>query len=78
METQTFNLFARPSFLEGMARDLDLFGTLQGYNVSPSGEIADARALHGDWLQIGQDILVALRDYDKHNLKESTRRGAQT
>ena len=40
-ETYTFYLFARPSFLEGMASSLDLFGTLRAYNVSPTGEIAE-------------------------------------
>ena len=41
-------LFAEPSFAEGMARVLDLFGTLNEYNASPTPQHADARALGAD------------------------------
>lgn len=46
-------LFATPSFASGAARSLDLGGTFDSYNVSPSGEIANARGLWSDWLAIG-------------------------
>jgi len=53
-------LFARPSGLAGWARLLDLFGTLDDYNTSPSRPAADARALYADWVVTGEDIRVAM------------------
>ena len=56
-------LFARPSFCEGVARAIDLGGTLDEYNVSPSGEIADAIAFSADWRQVAEDMwAVILRE----------------
>ena len=49
-------LFARPSFIEGAARAIDLGGTLNEYNVSMSGEMADALAMNSDWRQVAEDI----------------------
>jgi hypothetical protein len=34
-------LFARPTFVGGIARILDFWGTLKVYNISPSAELAD-------------------------------------
>jgi hypothetical protein len=53
-------LFARPSFLEGIARVLDIGGTLQEYNRSLTSEQADAVALGADVAAIGQDMYVAM------------------
>jgi hypothetical protein len=53
-------LFARPSFLEGMARVVDLGGTLQMYNSSLTGYDADAIALQMDAEAIGSDLRFAL------------------
>ncbi len=47
-------LFATPSFASGAARSLDLGGTFDFYNVSPSEEIANTRGLWADWLAIGR------------------------
>ena len=41
-------LFARPSFVEGFARLLDLGGTLNEYNSSIDGPHADELALRAD------------------------------
>ena len=49
-------LFARPSFLSGAARALDLFGLLDSYNESKNGKEADAKALYSDWAMVGQDV----------------------
>jgi hypothetical protein len=54
-------LYARPTFLEGLARILDLGGTLEEYNVSSSPSDADTRALQADWLAIGDDLKQAVR-----------------
>lgn len=55
-------LFAQPSFLEGMARVLDLGNTLNVYNDSPTEKIADARAIFSDWSMVGQDIEQAISE----------------
>jgi hypothetical protein len=51
-------LFAQPSFLVGVARVLDLGGTLSAhsYNESRSPSEADARAIESDWAVVGQDM----------------------
>lgn len=60
-------LFARPSFLEGVARALDLGGTLQEYNSARSPEVADALALEADWRVVGADLLRAMRELSEEN-----------
>lgn len=59
-------LFARPSFISGVARLFDLAGTLNTYNISPSGEIADARAFYEDWKVVGDDMRASLEEYRKN------------
>lgn len=56
MNDYTMILYARPSFLEGMARVLDFGGTLNEYNSSLSEEQADCLALNADWMAVGQDL----------------------
>lgn len=58
-ELSTF-LFARPSFIEGMARVIDLGGTLQEYNVSASPEQADEIAQNMDVRAVNADFRAAL------------------
>jgi hypothetical protein len=48
--SQTDFLFAKPSFLSGMARTLDMHGDFCQYNISDSSEEADVKALICDWL----------------------------
>ena len=52
---------ARPSFIEGFARVLDLGGTLTEYNQSLNGEQADSIALTMDWCAIGEDFREAMK-----------------
>ncbi len=54
-------LFARPSFLEGIARLFDFGNTLQEYNCTLTGEQADRLAMKADWYAVGSDIRVVLR-----------------
>jgi hypothetical protein len=37
-------LFARPSILEGIGRNVDLFGLMNNYNFSENGYEADRKA----------------------------------
>ena len=57
-------LFARPSFLEGIARTLDMHATLQDYNRSVSTEQADAWALFKDFEAVGKDIRRAMESLE--------------
>jgi len=55
-------LYARPSALEGIGRNIDFFGSLNAYNFSPSGEIADKVALASDFFSIYQDFYKAFAE----------------
>jgi hypothetical protein len=52
-------LYARPSVLEGIGRNIDLFGVLNTYNTSRSGEEADSIAIASDWFAIYNDLYSA-------------------
>ena len=58
-------LFARPSFLEGVGRVLDIGSTLQEYNKNVTPEEADTLALFKDFQATGNDIRSAMREFDK-------------
>ena len=65
MGISTDYLVARPSFFEGVARLADFGGTLNEYNYSPDGEVADAIAIWMDWAITGQDIREAMDAYTR-------------
>lgn len=53
-------LYARPSFIEGVARVIDLGDTLTEYNNSITPEQADWLALRSDWTVVGEDLRRAM------------------
>lgn len=55
-------LFARPSVLEGIGRAFDFFGSLNYYNLSPTGKSADAAAAAADWFTVYNDFYTAYKD----------------
>ena len=55
-------LFAIPSFLGGIARVLDLGGTLNVINESVTPEEADAKALRSDFMAVGRDLQTVIGD----------------
>ncbi len=61
-------LFARPSFLTGIARILDPLGTLNEYNTSQEDQLADYRALRSDWSAVGDDLKTAVQQYEDKGL----------
>ena len=61
----TDDLFARPSFLSGAARALDLAGTFDTYNQCETAEEADFLALQSDWATVGLDIQRAIDEFAK-------------
>lgn len=54
-------LFARPSFLSGAARVMDLGGTFDAYNSSKD---PDRLAMECDWGVVGDDIKEAIHLYE--------------
>ena len=61
----TFRLFARPSFVEGMGRLVDVTGQLNTYSYSRTDHEADAVAMRKDWESVGKDLRNAISEYDK-------------
>jgi hypothetical protein len=57
MGSYTDLLYARPSFVEGMARIMDFGNTLNEYNRSPD---PDAIALKADWNAVAEDLYKAI------------------
>ena len=70
MAEPNFVLYARPSFFEGLARLLDVGGTLNEYNTSKSPEEADYRAIFADWQAVGLDIDMAIKLLEKEDLEK--------
>ena len=60
-----YDLFAEPSFVEGMARVIDIGNTLQEYNTSKTDHEADSKALKNDWKMIGGDVKKAMNMYEQ-------------
>ncbi len=58
------SLFARPSFMSGLARLFDFWGTFNDYNRSSDTHTADTRAIGSDWRAVGNDIRAAMRHYE--------------
>lgn len=54
-------LFIQPSFLNGVARTIDLFGHFTEYNISGEGTEADIRALAKDGQALREDMSEAMR-----------------
>lgn len=57
-------LYARPSFMEGLARIFDFGNTLSEYNQSLTPKQADFLALRSDWLAIAGDLRNAVQEAD--------------
>ena len=54
----------RPSFLTGFASIFDFAGNLHRYEYD-SGPDADARALASDWQAIGDDLWIAMGQFEE-------------
>ena len=67
MTSEGYRLYARPSFLEGVARVFDRGGVLNRYNRSRSEAEADYKAIASDWYTVGKDLREAISDGKKKN-----------
>jgi hypothetical protein len=68
-------LFARPSWLSGMARVFDIWGFFDFYNSSTTPKVADIRATLSDWYIVGQDLAGAIDEFDSEQDESHTRQG---
>lgn len=64
-------LYAQPSFVEGMARNMDILNTLREYNESPTEMEADIAALKNDWRTVGDDIRSSISTYEQKSPKSA-------
>jgi hypothetical protein len=67
----TFKFYARPSFLEGMARLVDITGELNKHGYFHLGDEADFLATYSDWENVGLDMLSAIEKFDEKLRGES-------
>ncbi len=68
--SETFNLFKnRPSFIRGVSGIFRIEDVSENYNALDTPQEADAKALSGDWKQVGKDISAALAQYEKEQVK---------
>lgn len=70
MTHRPYRLYARPSFWEGIARLLDIGGTLNEYNYSSCERVADFRALQSDWEIVGEDLWGALEQFRQEHRRQ--------
>jgi len=61
----TTQLFAKPNFLKGTARIVDLGRTINVYNSSESGAEADRIAIESDWNAVGEDLNKTFKIYEQ-------------
>jgi hypothetical protein len=74
----THLLYARPSFLEGMARIVDFGNTLNEFNDCPTPEEADWRAIESDWRAVGADMEWTIRTYERASRKPGNAQKSST
>jgi hypothetical protein len=64
--TQSLWLRTQPfSFLDGATAVFDWTPTTDRYNVSPTPQSADARAMASDFYAVGDDMRAALSEYGR-------------
>jgi hypothetical protein len=63
----SFRLFARPTFIEGVARVFDFANALQRYRSDKTEHEADTNALSSDWRAVGDDIGYAIMRYERQD-----------
>ena len=77
---------ARPSFVEGMARIMDINGSLNSYTAAdfeqlyqdlrarhlamPTGPEADAQAIYDCWLEVGNCLWDAMGQFEEQEAEQ--------
>lgn len=62
-KNKRFSLFVTPTFLSGLIRVFDIASTINVYNDLQSPEEADFRALQSDWIVVGDDMKISIKDF---------------
>lgn len=65
--SESSTLYAKPSFITGIASILDFGATLSQYNYSESPEEADYKALRKDFEMVALDLKTALKNWEIEN-----------
>ncbi len=63
IQSKAFRTLPLPSFVEGMARVLDLGGTLRNQNDLNVSREVDSAAVLSDWMVTGDDLRGAITVY---------------
>lgn len=64
-------LYAKPSFLGGLARLFDFSGFMNTYNDSPNEEMADYLAMKSDWEAVGSDMWKAIQQFESEYVEKA-------
>lgn len=56
------NILRTPSFLKGMARAVDLFGSLDEYKYTDD---PDSELLYRDWMIVGKELEEQVEKYER-------------
>ena len=67
---RTDYLFARPSFLRGVASLFDFAGALRQYNFMPDPRLSDEMAIRSDWQAVGDDLRQAMGQFEHEASRE--------
>ena len=62
-------LFSSPSFLNGIARTIDIFGSLTEYNISETPDEADTQAIMNDGRAIQKDLSQAFQIFEEEKIE---------
>ena len=74
MTESSYFLFAKPSFLGGVATLMDFGNTLLVYNESVTPEQADYFAVKSDWVAVGNDLRRAIKKLEADREMSAHRR----
>jgi hypothetical protein len=70
-------LFAQGSFLLGIASSISISGNFFEFNQYESENVADSRALNGDWQIVGQDLYDAMETVKLEDFKCQGTKGSE-
>ncbi|MDO6738311.1 hypothetical protein [Wenyingzhuangia sp. 2_MG-2023] len=70
--SKTDFLLPKNNFLVGFGSVLNIAGSYFEYNSSKTGNEADLKALFSDWLNVGEDLNVSKKKFEKKYKKELT------
>jgi hypothetical protein len=63
MDSSSTFFFARPSFLSGFARTLDLGAGFRACGSTADEAAADVAAMASDWRAVGDDVLKSAKEW---------------